>query len=49
MIFFRKGLEEVITLPEFANKQFDCCLTSPPYFDMEIYSNESNQSIAKFP
>ena len=43
-----KPVEEVIILPEFANKEFDCCLTSPPYFDMEIYSDESTQSIAKF-
>ena len=27
---------------------FDCCITSPPYYDLEIYSNEETQSINKF-
>ena len=29
--------------------QFDLIFTSPPYFDIENYSNDSNQSIHKFP
>tara|TARA_R110000765_G_scaffold355576_1_gene445758 strand:- start:1052 stop:2056 length:1005 start_codon:yes stop_codon:yes gene_type:complete len=28
---------------------YDLCLTSPPYFDKEKYSNESTQSFIKFP
>jgi hypothetical protein len=43
-----KPVEEVIITDEFASKSFDCCLTSPPYFDMEIYSDEATQSISKF-
>lgn len=27
------------------NRMFDCTLTSPPYYDLEVYSNEETQSI----
>lgn len=30
------------------DKTFDMCLTSPPYFDLEVYSNEDTQSIKNF-
>lgn len=29
--------------------EFDICLSSPPFFDIEIFSQEENQSIVKFP
>ncbi len=41
-------VESVISSPEFENRVFDCCLTSPPYFDLEIYSDEDSQSINTF-
>jgi len=28
---------------------FDICITSPPFFDIEIYSEKSTQSVKKFP
>jgi hypothetical protein len=43
-----KPVESVISSPEFENRVFDCCLTSPPYFDLEIYSDEDSQSINTF-
>jgi len=36
------GEFETIDLP---NEKFDLCYTSPPYFDLEIYTNAKNQSI----
>lgn len=35
-------------LDKLADKRFDMCLTSPPYFDLEVYSHEETQSIQKF-
>jgi len=32
-------------LDELNDKKFDMCLTSPPYFDLEVYSHEDTQSI----
>lgn len=31
------------------DRDVDLCFTSPPYFDTEVYSNESTQSCHKFP
>ena len=35
-------------LPELEDQRFDMCLTSPPYYDLEVYSHEDSQSIQKF-
>ena len=37
-----------LALEEIDDKRFDMCLTSPPYFDLEVYSHESTQSIKKY-
>ena len=29
-------------------KRYDMCLTSPPYYDLEVYSHEDSQSIKKY-
>lgn len=39
----QSGFEDVVI-----DVQFDFILTSPPYGDIEIYSNDSNQSIEKY-
>ena len=31
------------------DSKFDVCITSPPYYDLEIYSNEDGQSIVSYP
>lgn len=45
--FCNKGGSEVIesyeNIPE-----VDCCLSCPPYFVLEIYSHDENQSVSKF-
>ena len=33
----------------FSDGSFDLCFTSPPYFDLEIYGEESSQSLATYP
>jgi len=33
----------------FEGRMFDICLTSPPYFDLEIYSDEATQSVKQYP
>lgn len=43
---YNKGVEDV--LEEISDKYFDMCLTSPPYFDLEVYSHEDTQSIKKY-
>jgi len=43
---YNKGVETV--LEEIDDKRFDMCLTSPPYFDLEVYSHESSQSIKQY-
>ena len=43
-----KPVEEALD-NELKDMVFDCCLTSPPYYDLEIYSDEDTQSINKFP
>lgn len=35
-------------LPTIRDNSFDFCFTSPPYFNLEEYSNESSQSYVKF-
>ena len=35
-------------LDKLKEKRFDMCLTSPPYYDLEVYSHEETQSIQKF-
>ena len=47
-LIINKPVEEVLD-NELKDKRFDCCLTSPPYYDLEIYSDEDTQSINKFP
>ena len=42
---FKTGSET--WLPE--KNMFDLCFTSPPYFDLEKYSNEDSQSYIKYP
>lgn len=32
-----------------ADQEFDLIMTSPPYFDLEIYSNETTQSTSRYP
>jgi DNA modification methylase len=36
-------------LPTLPDKSYDLMLTSPPYFDLEVYSHEETQSIKKYP
>ena len=43
---YNKGVEDI--LEELSDKKFDMCLTSPPYFDLEVYSHEDTQSIEKY-
>ena len=43
-----KPVEEVLE-NELKDMVYDCCLTSPPYYNLEIYSDEDTQSINKFP
>ena len=35
-------------LDKLNEKRFDMCLTSPPYFDLEVYSHEDTQSINNY-
>ena len=35
-------------LPELPNNYYDMALTSPPYYNLEVYSNEATQSINKY-
>lgn len=42
---YEQGSE--VFIPELENN-IDLCFTSPPYFDLEDYGNDSNQSIIKF-
>ena len=43
---YNKGVETV--LEELNDNRYDMCLTSPPYFDLEVYSHEDTQSIKKY-
>jgi len=51
------GLENQVTLyhspvedilPQIPEKRFDMCLTSPPYYDLEVYSHEETQSVKNY-
>ena len=41
-------VEEILYDKKLSSKTFDCCLTSPPYYNLEIYCDEENQSINKY-
>jgi hypothetical protein len=43
---YNKGVETV--LEELNDNRYEMCLTSPPYFDLEVYSHEDTQSIKKY-
>lgn len=43
---YNKPVEEV--LDTIGNVTYDMCLTSPPYYDLEIYSDEETQSINRY-
>ena len=43
---YNKGVETV--LKELNDKRYDMCLTSPPYYDLEVYSHEESQSINQY-
>jgi 16S rRNA G966 N2-methylase RsmD len=45
-IIYNDGCENVYKYIK--NKSFDMVLTSPPYFDLEIYSDENTQSYFKY-
>lgn len=40
--------DSALNMPKYHLGLFDIILTSPPYFDLEIYSNENSQSITGF-
>ncbi len=40
--------DSIVGMNIFRDKMFDFCFTSPPYFDTEEYSNESQQSCIKY-
>jgi len=42
-----EGAEDA--LPKLQSKSYDLVITSPPYFDLEVYSHEETQSVKKFP
>ena len=43
---YHSGVE--LMLDVLKEKRFDMCLTSPPYYDLEVYSHEDSQSIKKY-
>jgi hypothetical protein len=43
---YNSGVEDILSSLE--DEFFDVCLTSPPYYDLEIYSKETSQSTQKF-
>ena len=43
----KAGAEDV--LPTLPSQSYDLMITSPPYYNLEIYSHEESQSIKKFP
>jgi len=46
VVLYNEGAETV--LPRLS-ETFDMVLTSPPYFDLEVYGDEETQSIKRFP
>ena len=45
---YNSPVEDKLDDEKFKNKKFDMCLTSPPYYNLEIYSDEDTQSIEKY-
>jgi len=45
---YNNPVEDLLHTEKFSNYTFDCCLTSPPYYDLEIYSDEKTQSINNY-
>ena len=43
---YNSGVEDILSQLE--DEFFDVCLTSPPYYDLEIYSKEESQSTQKY-
>lgn len=43
---YNEPVEDVL---ERLDGQYDICLTSPPYYDLEIYSKEATQSTQRYP
>lgn len=43
---YNKPVEQIIDTID--DKTFDMCLTSPPYYNLEVYSHEDTQSINSF-
>tara|TARA_B100001094_G_scaffold331618_1_gene400609 strand:- start:4054 stop:5151 length:1098 start_codon:yes stop_codon:yes gene_type:complete len=43
---YNKPVEQIIETIQ--DKTFDMCLTSPPYYNLEVYSHEDTQSIHSF-
>ena len=41
---YHKGIEDMVV----ENNYYDLCLTSPPFFDLEIYETSDTQSVSKF-
>ena len=46
LTIYNQPVEQVLDTID--DKTFDLCLTSPPYFDLEVYSHEDTQSIKNF-
>lgn len=40
--------DSILAMKQFADKSFDFCFTSPPYYDAEVYEDGSGQSISKY-
>jgi tRNA1(Val) A37 N6-methylase TrmN6 len=40
---------ETYDIKKFKQEQFDLVFTSPPYFDFEVYCDDENQSIKRYP
>lgn len=43
---YHSGVETMFDVLK--EKRYDMCLTSPPYYDLEVYSHEDTQSIKKY-
>lgn len=41
--------DDALTMNDYIHSKVDCVITSPPYFDLEVYSHESTQSIIDRP
>ena len=44
---YHSPVEDILSQLE--DQRFDMCLTSPPYYDLEVYSHEDSQSIKQYP